>query len=64
MWNKYLSKPELLPQNPNLSHLIDPSFQGINRLYVLPFSDDTQRTSAKDYYLPDMEVKDYNVMIN
>ena len=27
-WNKYLSKPELLPQNPNLNHLVEPSFQG------------------------------------
>ena len=30
-WNKYLSKPEILPQNPNLNHLIKPSFQGVNR---------------------------------
>ena len=28
-WNKHLSKPELLAQNPNLNHLIEPSFQGI-----------------------------------
>ena len=26
-WNKYLSKPELLRQNPNLNHLVEPSFQ-------------------------------------
>ena len=26
-WNKYLSKPELLAQNPNLKHLVEPSFQ-------------------------------------
>ena len=31
-WNKYLSKPELLAQNPNLNHLVEPSFQGVNRL--------------------------------
>ena len=31
-WNKYLSKPELLAQNPNLSHLVEPSFQSVNRL--------------------------------
>ena len=31
-WNKYLSKPELLAQNANLNHLIEPSFQGVNRL--------------------------------
>ena len=30
-WNKYLAKPELLAQNANLSHLIEASFQGINR---------------------------------
>ena len=33
-WNKYLSKPELLAQNPNLNHLVEPSFQGVNRLFV------------------------------
>ena len=25
-WNKYLSKPELLAQNPYLNHLVEPSF--------------------------------------
>ena len=34
-WNKYLSKPELLAQNANLNHLIEPSFQGINRLFSI-----------------------------
>ena len=28
-WNKYLSKPKLLVQNPNLNHLVEPSFQGV-----------------------------------
>ena len=46
-WNKYLPKPELLPQNPNLNHLVEPSFQGVNRLFVLAFEEDTQRTSNK-----------------
>ena len=63
-WNKYLSKPELLPQNTNLNHLIEPSFQGVNRHFVLAFENDTQRTSAKDCYLPNVEIKDYNTMIN
>ena len=62
-WNKYLSKPELLAQNANLNHLIEPSFQGINRLFVLAFENDVQRTSSKRYYIPNVEVKDYNVMI-
>ena len=40
-WNKYLSKPELLAQNPNLNHLVEPSFQGVNKLFVLVFENDT-----------------------
>ena len=44
-WNKYLSKPELLAQNPNLNHLVEPSFQGVNRLFVLAFENDNNRTS-------------------
>ena len=56
-WNKYLSKPYL-------NHLVEPSFQGVNRLFILAFGNDTQRTSAKGYYLSNVEIKDYNVMIN
>ena len=63
-WNKYLSKPELLAQNPNLNHLVEPSFQGVNRLFILAFEDDEQRTSHKAYYIPNVEIKDYNIMIN
>ena len=33
-WNKFLSKPELLRRNPNLNHLVEPSFQGTNRFFV------------------------------
>ena len=63
-WNKYLSKPELLAQNPNLNHLVKPSFQVLNRFFVLSYQNDTQRTSAKGYYLPNVEIKGYNIMIN
>ena len=63
-WNKYSSKPELLARNPSLNHLVEPSFQGIKRLFVLAFENDTQRTSYSGYYLPNVEIKDYNVVIN
>ena len=43
-WNKYLAKPELLAQNANLNHLIEPSFQGVNIIFVLAFENDAQRT--------------------
>ena len=63
-WNKYLIKPELLAQNANLNHLIETSFQGLNRLFILAFEDDTQRISRKRDYIPNVEIKDYNVMID
>ena len=63
-WNKYLSKPELLAQNPNLTHLVETSFQGVHRIFVLEFENDTQRTSHSDCYLPNVEIKDSNIMIN
>ena len=63
-WNKYLSKPELLAQNPNLNHLVESRFQGVYRLFLLAFENDTQRTSHSGYYLPNVEIKNYNVMIN
>ena len=46
-WNKYLSKPELLRQKPNLNDLVESSFQGVNGLFALAFEDDGQRTSNK-----------------
>ena len=63
-WNKYLSKPELLTQNPNLNHLVEPSFQRVNRLFVLAFENDDNRASDDQFYLPTVETKDYNIMIN
>ena len=55
--NKYLAKPELLAQNPNLNHLVEPSFQLVNRLFILVFENDAQRTSDKRYYLSNVEQK-------
>ena len=41
-----------------------PQFQGVNRLFVAAFKNDTERTSNKKYYIPNVEIKDYNVTIN
>ena len=54
----------MLAQNPNLNHLVEPSFRGVNRFFVLAFENDTQRTLHSGYYLPNVEIKDYNIMIN
>ena len=51
-------------QNRYLDFLIDPSFRGINRLFVLSFKDEDGRESYKKHYLPTVEIKDYNVMID
>ena len=57
-WNIYLSKPELLTQNPKLNpKLFELSFQGVNRLIILAFKHDAQRTSNKRYCLPNVETK-------
>ena len=63
-YNKYLSKPELLARNRNLNYLVEPSFHGGNRLFILAFENDTQRISHSGYYLPNVEIKNYSVMIN
>ena len=60
-WSKYLLKPELLRRNPNLKLS---SFQGVNRLFILALENDTQRTSHSGYYLPNVEIKNYNIVIN
>ena len=49
--NKYLSKPELLKQNPNLNYLANPSFNGVNRVFALAFENDAHRTSYSFYHL-------------
>ena len=59
-----MSKAELIAHNPNLNHLVEPRFQGVNTLFVLVFGNDAQRISNKRYYLPNVEIKDYNVMID
>ena len=33
-WNKYQSDPKTYAENRYLNHSVDPSFQGVNRLFV------------------------------
>ena len=63
-WNKHQAKVSTERQNQYLDFLIDPSFQVVNRLFVLPFESGAQRTSYKQYYLPTREMKNYNIMID
>ena len=47
-----------------MNHLVELSFQEVNRLFVLAFKNDAQKTSNKRCYLPNVEIKDYKVMID
>ena len=61
-WNKYQPKVSTERQNQYLDFLIDPSFQGVNRLFVLLFENEDLKKRHTGYYLPKLEMKDYNVM--
>ena len=48
----------------NLNYLIDPAFSRANRLFVLSFKNEEDRTSLSEYYTPTVEIKDFNVLID
>ena len=67
-------------ENNNQNYLIDPTFTNVNRLFVLSFENEADRTSFPKYYLsfeneadrtsfskyyvPSVEIKDFNVLID
>ena len=61
-WNKYQSDPKTYSKNRYLNHLVNPSFHGVNKLFVLSFENKNDRTSNSNSYLPKVEIKNYNVM--
>ena len=74
-WNKYRSEITTQPKNNNLDYLIDPIFININGLFVLSFKtgnddptrnsfDDPTRNSFDEYYMPLVEIKDFNALVD
>ena len=71
-WNKYRSQMTVQPRNNNLNYLIDPTFTNVNRLFVLSFqriagennTTKDYRDSFSHYYVPNVEIKDFNVLID
>ena len=63
-WNKYRSEMSNQTKNNNLNYLIDPTFANVNRLFVLSFENEDDRTSFSKYYVPKIEIKDFNVLID
>ena len=61
-WNKYRS--ELTTQTKVNNYLIDPTFNKVNRLFVLPFENEDDSKSFSKYYTPKVEIKDFNVSID
>ena len=66
-WNKYRSPMTIQPQNNNLNYFIDPIFTNVNKLFAWSFSRNNNtdnRDSFSDYYVPNVEIKDFNVLID
>ena len=66
-WNKYRLQMTVQPQNNNLNYLINPTFMNVNRLFVLSFprnNDTDSRCSHSNYYVPKVEIKDFDVLID
>ena len=58
-WNKYRSQITNQTKNNNLNYLIDPRFTKANRLFVLSFQNENDRTSFSKYYVPNVQINDY-----
>ena len=72
-WNEYKTKEKKEDGNANGTKYItlDPSFQGVNRLFVMAYNrlaaandDQFNRNSQQKYYLPRNDLNEYNVIID
>ena len=68
-WNEYKTKEQEENANANnFKHItLDPSFQGVNRLFVMAYSrvdDQPTRNGQQKYYLPRIDLNKYNVFID
>ena len=70
-WNSYETRPaKVVEQGKNIYELLNVSFQGVKRLFVLAYfiadggNDEAGIKSNKKYFLPRGEIKNYNVLID
>ena len=69
-WNQYKTKEQTEDGNANSVKyiILDPFFQGVNRLFVMAYSrandDQPTRNGRTKYYLPRIDLKKYNVIID
>ena len=72
-WNEYKTKEQTEDANANVTKYInlDPSFQGVNRLFIMAYNrlaaaNDNQfnKDIQQTYYLPRNDLNKYNVIID
>ena len=69
-WNEYKTKGQEEAGNADATKYInlDPSFQGVNRLFVMAYdradANRATRDGRRKYYLPRIDFKKYNVIID
>ena len=70
-WNKYRSQMTIQNNNNNLNYLIEPKFTNVNRLFVPSYErieEDNAKKDCRDsfshYYMPKVQIKDFNVLID
>ena len=63
-WARYRTQVINQSATNNLNFLIDPTFNNVNRLFVLAFPNEEDRSSFSKYYAPIVEIKDYNILID
>ena len=64
IWSKYRSQVINQTATNNLNYLLDPTFNNVNRLFVLAFENDEDRSSFEKYYTPTIEIEHYNVILD
>ena len=71
-WNKYKTKEQTVDSDNNNANIVryislDPSFQGVNRLFVMAYSrlaNQPTRDNRRKYHLTRIDLNKYNVIID
>ena len=66
-WNEYKIIFKNYNENEYIRERLDASFQGVNKLFVLPYASGdniTNENSYRKYFLPRLKIKNYNIEID
>ena len=63
-WKRYRTQVINQQATNNLNISTDPTLNNVNKLFVLAFPNKEDRSSFSKYYMPTVEIKDYNVSID